>query len=181
MSKNKSDLLAGEYVLGTLDAEDRARFAAQLSSDPALQQQVEAWERRLEGLESSTAPVEPPVGLWDKIEAALDAAVAPVTLRAGQGGWQQILEGVEKKVLHQDPEAGVESYLLRLAPGARLPAHEHRLTEECIMLEGEAWIGELKLVAGDFHLAPAGSTHPETHSETGALAYIRGEVYDLAS
>ncbi len=181
MSNDDSDLLTGEYVLGTLDGEARAKFAAALAHDPALQERVETWERQLEGLDGGTAPVEPPAELWDRITGALDAAMAPVTLRSGEGDWEPVLEGIEKKVLYRDPEDGVEAYLLRMAPGAHLPAHEHHVAEECIMLEGEAWIGELKLVAGDFHLAPAGSSHPEVTSKTGALAYIRGEIYDLAS
>jgi hypothetical protein len=48
------------------------------------------------------------------------------------------------------------------------------------MLEGEMWIGDLKLVAGDFHLASPDSVHPEIHSVTGATAFIRGEIHDLA-
>ncbi len=188
MSDKKRDLLAGEYVLGTLDSEARARFSAQLQHDASLQAAVEAWQRRLEGLDSGTAPVDPPTSLWGRIEAALDEpapAVSPstgemLTVRGKEGGWLPLAAGIEKKQLHADREAGVECYLLRLAPGARLPAHDHKIVEECIMLEGEMWIGDLKLVAGDFHLAPPDSAHPVIHSATGATAYIRGEIHDLA-
>ena len=188
MSDTKRDLLAGEYVLGTLDSEARARFSAQLEHDESLQAAVEAWQRRLAGLGSGTAPVDPPPGLWDRIEAVLDEPAPEVspsagellTVRGEEGDWLPLTAGIEKKQLHADREAGVECYLLRLAPGARLPGHDHKMVEECVMLEGEMWIGDLKLVAGDFHLAPPDSVHPEIHSVTGATAFIRGEIHDLA-
>lgn len=90
------------------------------------------------------------------------------------------MPGVEKKLLIYDPEARTESYLLRLAPGARLPRHAHDKLEECMMIEGEAMIGDLRLVAGDYHAIKPGQDHPEVVTETGALAYIRGEVREAA-
>jgi len=184
MNDRKRDLLAGEYVLGTMDSEAREHFAAQLEQDASLQAAVEAWQRRLAGLDAGAKPVDPPAGLWDRIEAALDQAPASasptqgalLTIHAGDGDWVSLVDGVEKKVLHVDHEAGFECYLLKLAPGARLPAHQHKMVEECIMLEGESWVGDLRLTAGDFHLALPNSSHPEIYSETGSIAYIRGAI-----
>lgn len=179
MTRDEIDILAAEFVLGTLDAEARGRVTRQLSRDPALQEAVEAWRARLGDLEGEPAPVEPPAGLWDGIEAALDAPGREpyaATIRRRDGHWERIAEGVEKKVLFVDRDQGSESYLLRLLPGARLPAHPHRMAEECMMLEGEFSIGELRLTAGDYHAISAGTVHPEIFSETGGLAYIRGEL-----
>lgn len=58
---------AAEYVLGTLDAGERAAFEAWLASDPALAAEVAEWQRRLAPLNDETAPVEPPAGVYDKI------------------------------------------------------------------------------------------------------------------
>ena len=82
MSDKKRDLLAGEYVLGTLDPEARARVSAQLEHDASLQAAVEAWQRRLAGLESGAKPVDPPAGLWDRIEAALDEPAPGASIEA---------------------------------------------------------------------------------------------------
>ncbi len=184
MSKRKDDIeaLAGEYVLGTLDGEARTAFAERLKRDPALQEKVEAWHRKLEALDPVGETVDPPTGLWDRIADALDDgdAAAPeigaTTIRSGEEGWFGWGPGVEKKVLHVDRAAGFESYLLRMAAGARLPAHEHGATEECLMLEGEITIGDLRLAAGDYHVVAAGTGHPEIISETGAVAYLRTEI-----
>jgi len=66
--------------------------------------------------------------------------------------------------------------------GGRLPAHVHDGEEECIMLSGDAFFGDLLVQAGDFHLAPPGSEHGVTTTDGGALAFLRGrEILPLPS
>ncbi|MEM7222119.1 MAG: cupin domain-containing protein [Pseudomonadota bacterium] len=179
MTQDDLELLAAEYVLGTLDAERRREVAAELERNSDLRDRVAHWERRLETLEDRSAAITPSAGLWSKIDQALNNETQVsrmITLRADEGPWQEISEGIEKKLLNQDPAAGVESYLLRLAPGTRAPSHSHTVTEECLMLEGDFSIGELKLGPGDYHAAPPGLDHPEVSTEAGCLLYIRGEI-----
>jgi anti-sigma-K factor RskA len=76
------DALAGEYVLGTLDARSAARVAAALASDAALRGAVAAWERRLAPLSALALPEAPPEGLWDRIDAAIAPAAAPAAALA---------------------------------------------------------------------------------------------------
>ncbi|MFA9461379.1 anti-sigma factor [Thiohalorhabdus sp. Cl-TMA] len=67
MSENHSeehDLLAAEYVLGTLAGAERARFEQRLAEEPELRRRVAAWESRLGALVEETEPVEPPPGVW---------------------------------------------------------------------------------------------------------------------
>lgn len=91
---------------------------------------------------------------------------------ASDNGWEVIADGVEQKILWRDKDR--ISRFLRLAPGARLPPHAHDGDEECMILRGDAFVGDLLLQAGDFHLAPSGSEHGEVSSDCGALAFIRG-------
>lgn len=91
-----------------------------------------------------------------------------------EDGWQPFGEGVRIKVLHEAD--GVMSYLLRLAPGAGLPAHRHPVDEECVVLEGEVQIGSLRVAAGGFHLGRRGVLHDRLQSEGGALIYLRGAI-----
>ena len=182
MKGDEADLDAGEYVLGTLDDASRRRFAAALADNPALQALVEGWEQRLGALEGGTAPHEPTPELWEKIEGALDQAPGDnVTVRGGEGRWEVIAEGVEKKSLFFDPDAGTESFLLRLAPGTRLPVHHHVMVEECLVIDGDFTIGDERLVAGDYHVAKAGSEHPEAWTVGGNVLYIRGERHEHAA
>ena len=176
MSSDKIEALAAEYALGTLRGDARRDAQARFDSDPAFADLVETWERRLEGLESGEE-LEPPASLWGRIDAALeDSASAPGTrtLRHNEGSWQTVRPGIEKKVLDIDRSAGMHSYLLRIAPGALIPAHAHAKTEECLVIEGDVVFGGTVLQAGDYHVAPAGIGHPDITSRNGGLLFLRG-------
>lgn len=75
------DALAGEYVLGTLDARSAARVTAALANDAALRDAVAVWERRLAPLSTLAMPEAPPDGVWDRIDAAIEPAAAPASAR----------------------------------------------------------------------------------------------------
>jgi len=100
------------------------------------------------------------------------------TIPASEEGWQLIAAGVETKLLYQDGD--LVSRFVRLAPGGVLPAHRHSAEEECLMLTGDAFLGDLLLTPGDFHLAPAGSEHGDVSSDGGALFFVRGQAEFLA-
>ena len=62
------DMLAGEYVLGTLAGPARRRFEGLLREDYALRDIVGAWERRLAPLVDAVPAIEPPKRVWQNIE-----------------------------------------------------------------------------------------------------------------
>jgi anti-sigma-K factor RskA len=68
---------AGEYVLGTLDADDQRAVAQALPSDRALKAEVFAWQDRLLALSARAAPLSPSPTLWRRIEVALGNGPAP--------------------------------------------------------------------------------------------------------
>lgn len=107
-----------------------------------------------------------------------DPGPAPQTERAGVGpqgaGWQALAPGVEQRLLRQD--GALQSRFIRLAPGACLAGHPHPSDEENLLLQGEAYFGDILVRAGEFHLAGAGSRHADIVSETGALFFVRGGV-----
>jgi anti-sigma factor ChrR (cupin superfamily) len=77
--------------------------------------------------------------------------------------------GVETKTLLVDRETGVVTSLLKFAPGARLPDHEHVLIEQTFVLEGSLVCGEGECKAGDFVWRPAGSRHQAWAGPQGGL------------
>jgi len=97
------------------------------------------------------------------------------TVFVADGVWQPIADGVEQKLLWRDGD--FVSRLVRMAPGTRLPPHGHAADEECIMLAGEAFFGDILVRVGEFHLAPHGSVHLETVSEAGGMAFLRHGDY----
>ena len=70
---NEDDLsaLAAEYVIGTLDPDERARANALLDVDEGFRALVRAWERRLGELHLMVEPVEPDGQIWDRIRDRL--------------------------------------------------------------------------------------------------------------
>lgn len=98
------------------------------------------------------------------------------TLSAGKGVWQNLAPKMEFKLLQEDRDAGIQSYLLRLQAGFTYEAHEHYVDEECLVIEGDISFGDHHLQAGDFHFAPAGVPHPMAHTKNGAVLFIRGDV-----
>ncbi len=72
------DELAGEYVLGTLSAAERAEVERRLPLEPALQAAVDAWEARLLPLTDLAEPVQPSENLWPRIERSLPATVRTI-------------------------------------------------------------------------------------------------------
>lgn len=97
------------------------------------------------------------------------------TLRAGESAWAEIAPLVEVRELHRDERAGVHTSLLRMRPGGTIPAHRHEREEEFIVLEGECYIGTHRLVAGDVHIASAGSWHDTVTTQSGVVVLLRGE------
>lgn len=65
------DLLAGEYVLGCLDAEAAAAVVARAAREPALAAAIRDWEERLAPLAALLPEAAPPPELWQRIAAAL--------------------------------------------------------------------------------------------------------------
>lgn len=67
-----TDLLVGEYVLGTLEREERRRLEEIAEREPTVAAAVMVWERRLAPLHELIVPAEPPEQIWPKIAAVLD-------------------------------------------------------------------------------------------------------------
>jgi hypothetical protein len=104
-----TDTLAAEYVLGTLDFDERAAALDLLSKDQGFAAKVKTWERRLGELHLMVEPVEPEPDIWQRIKAKLpEVKLDPV-----------------RTLPEIKPEVALEAEsmpdpVLRLAPGDRL-------------------------------------------------------------
>jgi anti-sigma-K factor RskA len=68
------DLLAAEYVLGTLEGRERESVARRAETDDALNSAIVAWEMRLAPLTHLVPPISPPSDLWLRIEQSCGIA-----------------------------------------------------------------------------------------------------------
>ena len=77
--------------------------------------------------------------------------------------------GIEQKTLLVDKATGLITALMRMAPGTRLPEHEHVKIEQTYVLEGELHCGEGICKSGQFVWRPAGSRHEAWAGPQGGL------------
>ena len=73
--------ISAEYVIGTLDAAERAAWRARMAADPDVAALVRMWEERFAPLHELSAPASPPADLFADIIAAL-----PVPDELGEAG-----------------------------------------------------------------------------------------------
>ena len=104
--------LAAEYVLGTLDADERAQVETMMSVDKDFTAIVHAWEHKLGALNQMVGTVEPRPELWEKIRAAIGHSEpqAPLVLPEPP----PVAAAVEKPAAVAD-----DSNVIRLAANAR--------------------------------------------------------------
>lgn len=126
--------LAGEYVLGTLHGGARRRFAQLLVEDRALQQQVQAWERRLSPWLYAVTPEPVPGHVWTRIQE-----------RLGQGRGSARAEGRFWRWLGigSTAVAAALALVLVLRPAAVAPPAAPALTDVAVLSTDKAepaWI-----------------------------------------
>lgn len=94
-----------------------------------------------------------------------------------QGPWKPTrTPGIFYKKLYFDKRTGLMTMLVKMEPGARLGEHAHKLTEQCLILEGELRYSDEKIYrAGDFTWAEAGSIDPALYTVEGNVLLIIGE------
>ena len=96
----------------------------------------------------------------------------PATRTSLEPEWEQVSPGIWCKLLATDEERDRVSMLVRLAPGVIYPPHTHAAVEELHLLDGELWIDERKLLAGDFNRAEPGTSDRHVWSETGCTCVM---------
>lgn len=114
---------------------------------------------------------------WRRIkkgEGAFGHAVLSHQTKSDQVAWEPLRKGVAIKPLYA--EADRISMLVRFEPGATVPTHEHGFGEECLMVEGDLFLGDVLLCQGDFQFAPKGTGHDELQSDVGCLLYFHGAI-----
>ncbi len=97
--------------------------------------------------------------------AALDSRYVDVSALP----WEKTrFPGVEVKRLLEDKSTGLLTTLVRMAPGAELPDHEHVEIEQTYVLEGSLADDEGEATVGNYVWRPAGNRH-RAHAPKGAL------------
>lgn len=105
----------------------------------------------------------------------IDKSLLSHVVKPAEMEWRKTkFDGVEMKPLYVDRDTGLLTALLRMAPGATLPDHEHVRVEQTYMLEGRLEDKEgpekgLSVHAGEYVARPAGSRHAAWTPEGGMM------------
>ena len=90
------DTLAGEYVLGVLEADEMAAVRARARDNATLRAAIARWETQLAPLAGIVPPLSPPAALWDRLAAATaavpldDGAVRPAAANENRPGRRRL-------------------------------------------------------------------------------------------
>ena len=87
--------------------------------------------------------------------------------------------GIDWKILMEDKASGMFTALMRWAPGARLPLHEHTAIEQTYVLEGSFADHDGVCRAGEFVWRSKGSRH-EAWTDEGCLViafFLRANTF----
>ncbi len=82
--------LVAEYVLGTMQGDERIRFEQRLVSDMGLQAEVTAWEERLTPMLDVLDSVQPPPGVWQQIQDRIEPQEEKRGLWNSLGFWRNL-------------------------------------------------------------------------------------------
>lgn len=98
----------------------------------------------------------------------------PALVRDADAGWPDFAPGIRRRVLWAG--GGQAALLYRAEAGAQVPDHSHGHDEECFMVAGELFLDDVLLQQGDYQLAPAGTGHRITETDTGVVLYAHGDL-----
>ena len=187
--------LASLYALDALAQEEKAAYEAHLGAGCAVcVAEVTSFRKVTGAIGLTVNPVSPrtelrrrvmgtiartrqppaqksPGVLYDK-DGVLIARPEEMTWTAGE------LPGVFLKVLFNDAVRGYTTAMVRMTPGTHYPSHRHAGVEELYLLEGDLFVGDLAMRAGDYCRGEAGSIHEEIATQNGCLFVVTSSHQD---
>lgn len=187
MTRKILEELAVAYGLGMLDQAEASQLESLIAHDAEALQEVAAFIDTAASFAAASSPrVEPSIEQRARILAGIAATpqlhrkTAETSAPDGYSfllnsseGWEDTdIPGFRTKRLSRGPHPGCEVMLIALAPGAKVPDHDHTGTEEIYMLSGHLRTEGQAIGPGDFLRAEAGTRHHEVVSPEGCMALL---------
>lgn len=184
---------AASFALGTLPADAAAKFQERIDASPALREEVASLRAVADELMFAATPVAPRAAVRESLLARVAAEAASgaagEAARDAAGGhpkrpplpdllfalepdavWKDVGSGLQRRLLSRGPD--VTSYVLRVAPGATIPAHDHAGVEHSYVLSGSIDVDGTMCHAGDYHRAAPGTRHHVPYSAEGCVMLV---------
>jgi|SRR5882724_213008 len=188
LSEQETHDLASAYALGALAQPDAESFEQHLADGcDVCRELLRDFEAVVGEMGFSAPGVTPSPNVRERLMRAIrnektdrspvkavpyQSTPQSVTIRAEEGQWTPLCEGVATKQLFLDQVRNTVSFLIKMSPGSEIPNHHHFGIEECMMIEGEVFSGDETLRAGDYQVNMAGTIHESIGTVNGALFMI---------
>jgi hypothetical protein len=179
------DAVTCAYALQVLPASEIAAAREHIAVCPDCRRQ---WENLRQVVDAFVAwptdVLRPTTSLQDRLALRIAGetgkdSITPPLRRWSEPEWAAVAPGIECKLLATDRERHRVSMLVRLAPGASYPAHDHAGSEELHLLAGELWIDDRELFPGDYNYGAPGAGDERVWSETGCICLLVTSTNDV--
>ena len=173
------------YAVQALPASEMTVFEAHVASCAQCRRELETLRPVVRSFVAwPTDVLRPSDGLQQRLAERIAAGtgappIAPPARQWVEPAWEEVAPGISCKLFANDTAKHVVSMLVRLAPGAAYPPHTHAGVEELHLLEGELWIDDRKLCAGDYNLGEPGASDQRVWSETGCTCVLITSTNDV--
>ncbi|MFQ5633002.1 MAG: cupin domain-containing protein, partial [bacterium] len=144
MSKEKPEAIVPAYTLGALDNGEHAAIEKHLQENKAeYRESIQAFGKVVSKLLFGVKPVAPRPQVKDNILSRIKEDTASIEgnpfffLKADEGAWESLGEGVIAKILFKDAVRQTTTMLMRMEAGSVIPGHTHHGAEELFLLEGD--------------------------------------------
>jgi anti-sigma factor ChrR (cupin superfamily) len=170
--------LAALYALGALPDEEATVLAAHIARCSECRNEVEQVRATVDTFVAWPADVLRPrrsleERLASRIAADENGDGVPLPARGWkEPEWEEVAPGIFCKILATDTERDRVTMLVRLLPGVSYPPHTHAGIEELHLLDGELWIDDRLLYAGDYNYGEPGGSDSRVYSETGCTCVL---------
>ena len=173
------------YAMQALSADEAAAVEAHIASCSECRQELETLRLVADAFAFwPTDVLRPPASLQERLARRIAAEAGqpdrpPTAGRWDEPQWEEVAPGIFCKLMATDTKEHRVSMLVRLLPGVEYPPHTHAGLEELFLLDGELWIDDRKLSAGDYNRAEAGSGDKRVWSETGCTCVLVTSTQDI--
>jgi putative transcriptional regulator len=185
-----SDATLAAFASGTLDEARGIVVAAHLSLCAQCRNAVHAFEAAGGALLDDVAPAALSAGALQRAMSALGPLdiISPAIRGAGAGAagdlpaplshyavgpWRWIGRGVQWRPVEVASDAGVRVFMLKAAPGTKLPRHRHTGTEWTCVFDGAFTHALGRYGSGDFDEADESVEHdPVVDAEHGCVCLV---------
>lgn len=172
-----------DYALDTLTAAERARVEAHLQGCAVCSAELAGLQPLVAGFDAwPTDVLRPSSAVWERLAERVGIAPADRTPSAEpwrEPEWAEAAPGIFCKLLTRNPSTEQVTMLVRLLPNTAYPPHTHAGIEELWLLDGELWIEDRLLYAGDYNRGEPGTSDARVFSETGCTCVLITSARDI--